>query len=384
MSEPLAPARSSRALLAAFAFALGTAPAVASAQSDRPQLSDSWRANAEAGPDNPTGDPGHALRAGGYMDDAAWRALDEHVQAYHFGLWTAEEVAALEQMSGVQIAVMSPIAGTGELGVVQWPDRVNRGGVFLVAVADAEPGTDWVLRTVGEVPESGMPPVDGPASAPVSPTASGFYRVHRVIGADASRGRRALYRAERIELNPLRLETELALTSDSVKLEPSDSSDGPIVLVAGAYTVRDDLGPLSAPVVVNLSLQGPSADLFTLEVLPAAGEPALTSARDVRVSDRVLFRILAPRAMGQKGTFVDRALPPGGSLLVEVQAEIVSFAHDDGEEIDLGLSTQGFSVAPGTPVPFTPIRQAPVRVVRLRTPLEIWRPVVLPTIEAPE
>ncbi len=37
MSEPLAPARSSRALLAAFAFALGTAPAVAffAAMADR-------------------------------------------------------------------------------------------------------------------------------------------------------------------------------------------------------------------------------------------------------------------------------------------------------------------------------------------------------------
>lgn len=367
-----------RTVLAVLVLTLAL-PATAVGQTDRPQLSSSWRSQAEIGPDNPTGDPGFVLRAGGYLDAATWRALDEHTQSYHFGLWTAEEVAALELMSGVQLAVMSPVPGTDELGVVQWPDRVNRGGVFLVAVADAEPATDWVFRPVGDVAEAGMPPVDGPASATVTPTSSGFYRVHRLVGADAFRGRRALFRAERVEVNPLRLQTELALTSDSVRLEPSvGSNSGPIVLVAGTYTVRDDEGPLTAPVVVNLSLQGPSADLFTLEVLPAAGEPALTSARDVRVSDRVVFRVLASPAMGRAGSFVDRALPPGGSLLLEVQAEMVSFANE-GAEIDFGLSATGFSVAPGVPVVFSPARQAPADVVQRRAPLEIWRPMPVPT-----
>ena len=350
-------------------------PMSALAESNRPQLSSAWRAQSEAGPDNPAGDPGFDLRPGAYLDAAMWRALDEHAQSYHFGLWTAEEVSALELMSGVQLAVMSPVPGTDELGVVQWPERVNRSGIFLVAIADAEPATDWILRPVGDVAEAGMPPVDGPASASVSPTSSGFYRVHRLVGADAFRGRRALFRAERVEVNPLRLQTELALTSDSVRLEPTaELNSGPIVLVAGTYKVRDDEGPLAAPVVVNLSLQGPSADLFTLEVLPAAGEPALTSARDVRVNDRVLFRVLAPPAMGHAGSFVDRALPPGGSLLLEVHAEMVSFANEDAE-IDMGLSASGFSVAPGVPVVFPPGRQAPADVVQLRAPLEIWRPM---------
>jgi len=364
--------------LAALVLSLGLLPSLAAAQ-DRPELSSSWRSQAEGGSDNPTGDPGYPMRAGGYLDSASWRALDEHAQRYHFGLWTAEEVSALEMMSGVQLAVMSPVPGSDELGVVQWPDRVNRGGVFLVAIADAEPGTDWVFRAVGDVPESGMPPVAGPASAVASPSASGFYRVHRLVGAEAFRGRRALYRGERVEVNPLRLETELALTSDSVKFEPSGDNSGPVVLAAGTYSVRDDEGAIAAPVVVNLSLQGPSADLFTLEVLPAAGEPALTSARDVRVTDRVLFRILAPPAMGKGGRFVDRALPPGGALLLEVQAEIVSFSND-GDEIDYGLSSTGFSVAPGVPVVFPPIRQAPAAVVRRRVPLEIWRPMPAPPV----
>ncbi|MCO4768945.1 MAG: hypothetical protein KDA24_02880 [Deltaproteobacteria bacterium] len=363
-----------RLALAALTVALAV-PTSALAQTDRPQLSSTWRAAAEAGPDNPTGDPGVPLRAGGYLDDASWRMLDEHAQQYHFGLWTAEEVAALEQMSGVQMAVMAPVPGSDELGVVQWPDRVNRGGIFLVAIADADPGTDWVLRPVGDVPEAGMPPVDGPASATALPTSSGFYRVHRVVGADAFRGRRALYRAEKVELNSLGLETELALTSDSVRLEPGSTIAGPQVLAAGSYTVRDADGPLVAPLVVNLSLQGPSAELFTLEVLPAAGEPALASSRDVRVRDRILFRVLAPPAMIRGGMFVDRALPPGGSLMVEIQAEVVSFSNDDGEELDAGLSTVGFSVAPGVPVVFGPSRQAPASVVRLRAPLEVWRPM---------
>lgn len=372
-----------RPLLVALALAVPLAlPAAAQAQSDRPELSCSWRPG-KAGADNPTGDPGFDLRAGGYLDDGAWRRLDEHFQQYHFGLWTAEEVAALEMMSGVQLAVLSPVPGTRELGVVQWPDRVNRGGVFLAAIADADPGSDWVLRAVGDVAEAGMPPVDGPASATALPTASGFYRVHRVTGADSFRGRRAVYRGEEIELNPLGLEATLALTAESVRLDVQSEASGPVVLAAGTYSVRDSDGPLVAPIVVNLSLRGPSADLFTLEVLPAAGEPALTSSRDVRVSDRLLFRILAPPAMVRGGTFVDRALPPGGSLLLEVHAEIVSFSNDEGEELDLGLSTQGFSVAEGVPVVFPPNRQLPPGVARMQVPLEIWRALPEPAMDTP-
>lgn len=362
------------------ALSLLLIPTFAAAQ-DRPQLSSTWRSQVQVGPDNPTGDPGFPLRASGYMDDAMWRALDEHAQAYHFGLWTAEEVLALEQMPGVQLAVMAPVPRTSELGVVQWPDRVNRGDVFLVAIADADPGTDWVLRSVGDAPESGMPPVDGPASAPVLATSTGFYRVHRVVGAESFRGRRAVFRAERVDLNPLGLETELALTAGRVAFLPEAGATGPQVLVAGSYSVRDREGALSAPIVVNLSLQGPSADLFTLEVLPAAGEPSRTSARDVRVRDRVLFRVLAPTAMTGGGKFVDRALPEGGELTLEVLAEIVSFSNDDGDELDAGLSTVGFSVAPGVPVTFPPSRQAPSEVVQLRVPLAIYRPIMVPPVE---
>lgn len=351
-------------------------PTLAVAQ--EPAFSSSWRSTAGPGPDNPTGDPGFELRAGSYLDDATWRALDEHAQRYHFGLWTAGEVAALEQTPGVQLAVMAPIPGSDELGVVQWPDRVSRGAIFLVAIADASPGRDWVLRAVGDVPESGMPPVDGPASAPVSPSSTGFFRVHRVVGAESFRGRRALFRAEPVELNSLGLQTELALTSNSVPLLPRDDANGPVVLAAGSYTVRTDEGPLDAPVVVNLSLQGPSADLFTLEVLPAAGEPALASSRDVRVKDRVLFRVLAPRAMTTPGGFVERALPPGGALLLDVQAEIVSFSNDEGEDLDLGLSSRGFSLEPGVPVVFPPASQAPAGLVLRREPLEVWRPIQAP------
>jgi len=369
-----------RPLLVAAALAALSLPALAQAQADRPELSCTWRSG-KTGADNPFGDPGCPIRPG-YLDDAGWRALDEHVQQYNFGLWTAEEVAALEAMPGVQVAVMAPVPGTGELGAVQWPDRVNRGEIFLVAIADAEPGTDWVLRSVGEVPEAGMPPIEGPASAAALPTSSGFYRVHRVVGADSFRGRRALYRGERVQLNPLGLEAELALTAESVPLEVAPGATGPVVLAAGTYSVRTPDGPIAAPIVVNLSLQGPSADLFTLEVLPAAGEPAVTSARDVRVADRVLFRVLAPPAMVRGGTFVDRALPPGGSLLLEVHAEIVSFSNDEGEELDLGLSTQGFSVAEGVPVVFPPTRQLPPSVVRMNAPLEIWRPLPEPPVDA--
>lgn len=353
-------------------------PALAQAQTDRPQLSSTWRSQAELGPDNPTADPGFELRAGGYLDDATWRALDDHKQSYHFGLWTAEEVAALEQLPGVQLATMSPVAGTGELGVVHWPDRVVRGAQFFVAIADADPGTDWVLRAVGEVPESGMPPVDGPASATVAPTTTGFYRVHRVVGADSFRGRRALFRAERIEVNPLKLETSLRLSRDTVALEPDPSA--PQVLASGIYSLRTSEGRgIEAPVVVNLSVVGPSADLFTLEVLPAAGEPALGSSRDVRVQDEVAFRVLGPRIGGR---FLDRMMPPGDTVLLEVQAEIVSFANDAGEDLDLGLSSAGFSVAPGVPVTFPPLRQAPREEVLRSVLLEVWRPIPAPVAPA--
>ena len=353
-------------------------PALASAQGDdRPQLSSTWRSQAELGPDNPTADPGFELRAGQYMDDATWRALDDHKQSYHFGLWTAEEVAALEALPGVQLATLSPVRGTDELGVVHWPDRVVRGAQFFVAIANADPGTDWILRAVGDAPESGMPPVDGPASAAVNPTASGFYRVHRVVGADSFRGRRAVFRAEKVEVNALELETSLRLTRDSVPLNPDPTA--PQVLAAGVYTVRTtDQRALDLPIVVNLSVTGPSADLFTLEVLPAAGEPALGSSRRVRVTDQVAFRVLGPRI---GGTFLDRMLPPGDAVVLEVQAEIVSFSNDAGEDLDLGLSSSGFSVAPGVPVVFPPARQAPRDVVLRSVVLEVWRPAPVPAAE---
>ena len=333
-----------------------------------------FAATAELGPDNPTGDPGFELRAGQYLDDATWRSLSDHKQSYHFGLWTAEEVAALEQLPGVQLATLSPVPGTGELGVVHWPDRVVRGAQFFVAIADADPGTDWVLRAVGDVPEGGMPPVDGPASAAVAPTSSGFYRVHRVTGADAFKGRRALFRAERVEVNPLKLQTELRLTRDSVPLKENPAA--PQVLAAGIFSVRSaDERYLDLPLVVNLSVRGPSADLFTLEVLPAAGEPALGSSRDVRVADHVRFRVLGPRIGGR---FLDRMLPKGDAVVLEVQAEIVSFVNDAGEDLDLGLSSTGFSVAPGVPVVFPPLRQAPREEVIRSVLLEVWRPAPTP------
>lgn len=363
-----------RTCSAVLGLSLLLSPVVASAQSDRPEFSSNWRSTAELGPDNPTGDPGFELRPGQYLDEAMWRALSDHKQSYHFGLWTADELAALELLPGVQLATLSPVPGTGELGVVHWPDRVVRGAQFFVAIADADPGTDWVFRAVGDVPESGMPPVDGPASATVAPTSSGFYRVHRLSGADSFKGRRALFRAERVEVNPLKLLTELRLSRDSVPLEENPTA--PQVLAAGIFSVRSaDERSLDLPIVVNLSVRGPSADLFTLEVLPAAGEPALGSSRDVRVLDQVRFRVLGPRIGGR---FLDRMLPPGDAVVLEVQAEIVSFSNDGGEDLDLGLSSAGFSVAPGVPVVFPPSRQAPAHEVRRSVILEVWRPVPTP------
>ncbi len=346
-------------------------PVAASAQSARPEFSSNWRSTAEVGPDNPAGDPGFELRPGQYLTEPMWRALSDHKQSYHFGLWTAEEVAALEQLPGVQLATLSPVPGTDELGVVHWPDRVVRGAQFFVAVADADPGTDWVFRAVGDVPESGMPPVDGPASAAVAPTSSGFYRVHRLTGADSFRGRRAVFRAERVEVNPLKLETDLRLNRSAVSLDLEP--DAPQVLAAGVFSVRStDERALDLPIVVNLSVRGPSADLFTLEVLPAAGEPALGSSRDVRVDDQVRFRVLGPRIGGR---FLDRMFPPGDMVVLEIQSEIVSFVNVAGEDLDLGLSSTGFSVAPGVPVVFPPSRQVPRREVFRSVTLEVWRPL---------
>jgi hypothetical protein len=118
---------------------------------------------------------------------------------------------------------------------------------------------------------------------------------------------------------------------------------------------------------------GPGADLFTLQTLPAGGEPAVAAARNVRVYDRVDFRILAsPGAVVGSG-LLDQVLPPGHTLQLTLHAEIVSFANNAGPDLDLGLASTGFSVASGVPIIFPPIRQIPPEVAHRRLPFEVWR-----------
>jgi hypothetical protein len=377
--------------LAATLVTLLAAPGLAQAAPG--SLSCSWRSGAAAGADNPAADPGAPWSPGKRLGDAAWRALDEHMQQFHFGLWTAEELAALEATPGVALGVLMPLPDVTEpdgaqrpaweAGVVQWPARLGPGSVFLVAVGGATPGDDWLLRPVGRADAGSGPRYEGPASAAGTGSGSGFYRVHRVATEDPTGGGSPVLRAERIPLNPLGLQTELRLNADSVELLTVDGQPAsPQVLAGGSFEVRSITQErLEAPAVVHLSLHGPGADLFTLEVLPASGEPAASATRDVRVHDRVTFRIVAPPAMTADSAFLDQVLPPGRVLHLDVSAEIVSFSNDQGDDLDGGLSETGFSLAPGQAVVFPPASQAPRELMRRTAELEIWR-VELPS-EAP-
>ncbi len=354
-------------------------------------LSCAWRAAAKTAPDNPHQDPGPPWYPGERMTDSAWRALADHFEQYHHGLWTEAEVEALERAPGAQLAVLQPLPDTidadglprpaEEVGVVQWPERVAPRSVFLVAVGSAEPGEDWVLRPVGEVDDQGLgPALEGPASATVTPGHQGFFRVHRVQGAATSSGGRALYRAERVAVNPMGLHTDLRLTTDSVRL-PLDESGGTAfnIVASGSFTVRTaDYVSLPAPVVVNLSLEGPGADLFTLQTLPAGGEPPVATTRNVRVMDRVDFRVLASPGAVVGSTLLDQVLPAGQAIDLTLHAEIVSFANPAGYDLDEGLASTGFSVAPGVPVVFPPARQIPPDVAHRRLEIEVWRAEVPP------
>ena len=352
------------------------------------ELSCSWRAAAEEGTaDNPTGDSGSSWVAGSRLTESAWRGLDEHYQQHHFGLWTAEEVATLEGSPGVALAVLHPLPDTitadgtlirpEEAAVVQWPTRVAPTDVILVAIANARPGEDWVLYDVPPVPGSPLPgsPTIGPASAAVDPGASGFFRVHRLV-ADAQRWPELRWSARRVDVNPFELESGLELTTGQVVLHVNSQASSPQVLASGTFWVRSrSHESIEGPALVNLSLQGPGAELFTLEVLPAGGEPPASSARNARVSDRLDFLVLAPPSTLSGSAFIDQLLPPGQSLVLGVAAEIVSFASEPGLELDMGLSSSGYSVAPGLPVVFPPSSLLPRELVQRRTWIELWRPL---------
>ena len=360
---------------------LASSPALAG------ELSCSWRSSAEEGTaDNPTGDSGAPWIAGSRMTEGSWRSLDEHFQQHHFGLWTAEEVAALEDSPGVSLAVLHPLPDRvtpdgsllrpDEAAVVQWPLRVAPTDVILVAFANARPGEDWVMYPVSPEPgqEGIAAPLDGPASAAVDPGASGFYRVHRLV-ADAQNWTELRWRAHRVDVNPFEMESGLELTTDQVALEISTAATSPQVLASGTFWVRSrSHESIEAPALVNLSLQGPGSDLFTIEVLPAGGEPAASSARNARVSDRLDFLVMAPPSTLSGSAFIDQLLPPGRSLHLSIAAEIVSFVNEPGEELDMGLSSAGFSVAPGLPVAFSPSALLPRELVQRRAWLEVWRP----------
>lgn len=351
------------------------------------ELSCSWRAAAEEGSaDNPTGDTGAPWVAGSRMTEGAWRSLDEHFQQLHFGLWTAEEVAALEASPGVALAVLHPLPdqvardGTvvrpDEAAVVQWPARIAPTDVVLVAVANARPGEDWVLYGVQPPPGQEVPPgpILGPASAAVDPGASGFFRVHRLV-ADAQLWPTLRWDARRVDVNPFELETGLELTTDQVVLNVDPGASSPQVLASGTFWVRSrSHETIEAPALVNLSLQGPGSDLFTLEVLPAGGEPAASGARNARVTERLDFLVLAPPSTLSGSAFIDQLLPSGQSLALSVAAEIVSFVNEPGEELDMGLSSSGYSLAPGLPVVFPPSALLPRGLVQRRAWLEVWRP----------
>jgi|GEM_PF-2102363 len=372
-----------------FVAAVCLTPAAALAQ----DLSCSWRVAAKTAPDNPHADPGPPWYPGERLTDAAWRALAEHFEQYHHGLWTGAEVEALEASAGVQLGVLQPLPDgvdedglprpSEEVGVVQWPERVAPRSVFLVAVGSAEPGEDWVLRPVGEVDDQGTgPALEGPASATVAPSHNGFFRVHRVQGAAASGGARALFRAERVAVNPLGLHTDLRLTTDSVQLPLDESGKAFNIVASGSFTVRTtDYVSLPAPVVVNLSLEGPGADLFTLQTLPAGGEPPVATTRNVRVTDRVDFRVLASPGAVVGSALLDQVLPAGQALELTLHAEIVSFANPAGRDLDEGLASTGFSVAPGVPVVFPPARQIDAAVAHRRLAVEVWRAAGAPPSE---
>lgn len=370
-------------ILAFLAALLAASSALAAG---RPELSCSWRVPAPDGSaDDPTGDPGAPWTPGQRLTDAAWRALDEHFQQHHFGLWTAAEVAALEATPGVAMAVLQPLPDVvgedgrlyrpDEAGVVQWPGSIAPSDVILVAIGNARPGEDWVLRPIVAGEGGSLPrPLAGPATAPSDPVATGFYRVHRLV-ADAERWRDLSFEVHRLDLDPFELEAGLALTTGSVTLDVSHTTaDSPQVLASGSFSVRSrTLEALDAPAVVNLSLQGPGSELFTLEVLPAGGEPAASADRNVRVTDRLDFLVLAPPSTLSGSAFIDQLLPPGQALALEVVAEIVSFAGPPGQELDMGLSSLGFSVAPGTAVIFPPASLLPAGLVRHSAYLEVWR-----------
>jgi hypothetical protein len=350
------------------------------------ELSCGWRAIAQGASDNTAVDPGPPWYPGERLTDPVWRALSAHFEQYHHGLWTAAEVDALEASAGVQLAVVQPLPdgvdddglpeASNEVGVVQWPERVSPRGVFLVAIGSAEPGEDWILRAVGTVDDSGVgPALEGPASATVTPAHEGFYRVHRVQGAGPMGGSRALFRAERVAVNPLGLHSDLRLTTDSVRL-PLDESGGSSfnIVASGSYMVRTvGYASLPAPVVVNLSLEGPGAGLFALQTLPASGEPAVATTRNVRVSGRVDFRVLASPGAVVGSALLDQVLPAGQALELTLHAEIVSFANPAGLDLDGGLATAGFTVAPGVSVFFPPARQIPPEIAHRRLPIEVWR-----------
>ncbi len=362
------------ALGLAFAF-VAVGPGSVSAA----EMSCSWRLAAKSGPENPLGDSGLGWTAGQRITDSGWRAIDEHMQRYHFGLWTASELEALERSPGVVLAILQPMPESNdslgrmspprELGAVQWPDRVPSSGLFLVAIGDADPGEDWLLRVTSEGQATEAPPLIGPVTATVNPDDSGFFRVHRLptVAVSSSGANRALYRAERVPLNQFGLETSLRLnTVDTVLVANTPGA----VVATGSYRVRTrDSDRLVAPVVVNLGLEGPGADLFGLEVLPLAGQVASTSSRNVRVDSELGFRIRAPASAALLG----EVLPPGQELILEVHAEVVSFANAEGGDLDLGLSTVGFSSAPETIAYFPPARQLPLGVVHRSTELRLWR-----------
>jgi len=376
-------------LLSVLSLAASVAlPASASAQ-DRPAPSCAWRVAAEDGSaDDPMGDPGPPWDPARRLSDLGWRSVEEHFQAHHFGLFTAEDLAALEATPGVALGVLHPLPdgvdGHGRLtrpeeaAAVQWPDRIAPTDLVLVAVGNARPGEDWVLTPAGLPSETPVPPIAGPATAPVDPGATGFYRVHRLVGAHPDTWAGSAWHPRRIDINALELETELALSTEGAALERLvEGSNSPQVLASGTFTVRTpDALSLDAPLIVNLQLRGPGSSLFILEVLPRGDEPPASGSRNVRVDKRLDFQILAPASTLSESAFTRQLLPPGQAIVIEVAAEIVSFAGKDGEEageLDMGLSSNGFSLTPGDAVVFPPVEVLPRDVVQRSVWLEVWR-----------
>jgi hypothetical protein len=361
-------------------------PATASAQA-RPGPSCAWRAPAEDGTaDDPTGDQGSPWNPAQRLDDAGWREVEEHFQVHHFGLFTPEDLAALEATPGVALGVLHPLPDhqdrhgrllrPDEAAPIQWPARIAPSDLVLVAIANARPGEDWVLYPAGPPSDAPVAPIAGPATAPVDPGATGFYRVHRLVGGHAETWSRTAWTPRRIDINALELETVLGLDVDSAVLAvPVEGSLSPQVLASGTFSVRtrrSDL--LDAPAVVSLSLRGPASSLFTIEVLPRGDEPPASGSRNVRVDSRVDFQILAPPSTLSRSAFARQLLPEGQSIVIEVAAEIVSFAGVDGGDLDMGLSSEGFSLTFGEPVVFAPVEVLPREIVQRSVWLEISRP----------